>query len=1039
MSGIAATAGYWYYQTSGQKIAAGDASPGEVKVGEPLSKIQTKAARSQYFFRMLKDPGINAIPPNIRNRELRLARQQPTRSQNPIRIKQKDGTFASLEFNWQSAGPIDVGGRTRALGIDQTNPNIIIAGGTSGGIWKSVDGGSTWDLKTDPSQHMSVTSVAQDTTEPDTWYYTSGELRGNTAGDRSGLAGYFGTGVFKSTDNGDTWSKIPSTDDNDTAFNSPYDFITRVVVSPTTGSVFIASNGIGIYRSTDSQPFPSAQQSLPPPLLGTAGGHRYVDIAAGPDGRLVAALSEEQAGGSGANPGLFVSYNDGDDWIEITPDIENFPDTYQRSVIDIAPSAPDTVYVMTYVGGSGEDEDVRLHLVDLNDLQNGGTVQSEDRTEHIPDFGGEIGYMSTQSNYNMEIAVKPDDPDFVLLGGINLFRSRDGFSSSPPGGYGDNDKNEYWIGGYAKANDISKYPQQHPDQHVIKFHPNNPNIAWAGHDGGVSKTIDITGSSVSWENMNNGYVTTQFYAVDIPETPGDERLMGGTQDNGTPFFRFNSQQSQQTQSAVNIFTGDGGHAYFTPSYLFVSAQNGNVLRWQTDPSGNPSNFAYVTPIDARNQLFIHPYAVDPNDQDIMYYPDGDSLWRNIQIGEITNSSNPDGTSEGWNMITELSSSGAGSGHLITTLEVTQTPSDILYYGAYSVTGGQPHIYRLENASTSSDARDISIPGAENGSYPHDIAANPSNGNELLAVFSNYEVPSVFHSADGGDTWQNVEGNLTSVNEQAGPSVRSATIIEGETGTIYMLGTSTGIYSTTDLEVENIQWTQEGASSIGYTVTEHLSSRNIDGTIAAGTHGRGVFKGDFQSTVPNYRYITLDQYQAAPGEKININSTNLDFNPEGNIVLFSNTPAEIESISENQLTVIVPRVSNRVMDSQNANTNKLVQVQVKVGDQTISALQGFEILPPEEFELGQNFPNPFNPTTTIPIDLPTEAGVIIQIYDMSGRKVLEPVRRIYPPDNYNFEVDLSGLASGVYMYRVIALPQGETDERIIKTRKMTLIK
>ncbi|MDR8393539.1 T9SS type A sorting domain-containing protein [Aliifodinibius sp. S!AR15-10] len=1009
--------------------------------GASYSKIQTKVARSRYFFRMLRDPKMNAIPPNIRNRELNLARMQPTRDQYPMRIKRKDGTIAELEYEWEEAGPFDVGGRTRALGIDRTDPNVVIAGGTSGGIWKSTDGGTTWELKTDPSQHMSVTSLAQDPTSPNTWYYTSGELRGNTASDRSGSASYYGTGVFKSTDNGETWSKIPTTDDNDETFNSPYDFITRVVVSPTTGSVFIASNGIGIYRSTSSEPFPSSNGGIPNSVLGTIGGHRYCDIAVGTDGRLIAVLSSVKAGAQGGNPGVFVSYDDGDSWTEITSDIENFPNSHQRSVIDIAPSAPDTAYIMTYVGGSSEDEDVRLHFVDLTDHQNDGTIQSEDRTQHIPDFGGEVGFMSTQSNYNMEIAVKPDDPDFVTIGGINLFRSRDGFSSSPTLGYGETNKDEHWIGGYAKTNNITRYPQQHPDQHVVTFEPGNPDVAWTGHDGGLSKTTDITASSVSWEQMNNGYVTTQFYAVDIPEQPGDDRLMGGTQDNGTPFFRFDSQQSQQTQPAENIFTGDGGYSFFTPIFFYVSAQNGIVLRRSTDSNGNPGAFSYVHPSQASNQFFIHPYVVDPNgpnNNNIMYYPDSDTLWRNTQVGEISGNSSS-GTSEGWEIAAEVSSLTANQGYQISTLEVSKVPSDVLYFGAFSP-GGPPAMFRMNNASSSGTPEDISIPGAANGSYPHDIAINPSNGNELLAIFSNYGVPSVFHSTDGGDTWQDVEGNLDGVNTMAGPSVRSATIIPGESGTIYLLGTSTGIYSTTNLD-DDTKWIQEGSNSIGFTVVEYLASRTTDGTIAAGSHGRGIFKGNFQGTVANSPAITLQQAEARSGQEVTITSVNFSFNtePEENDVLFGEVPAEVVDASANQLTVVVPRISSRVKKDDSVVGNNLVQIKVTAGGQTVTYASTFEILPPEEFELGPNFPNPFNPTTTIPVDLPSESGVIIQVFDMSGRKVLEPVRRVYEPNNYNFEVDLSGLASGVYIYRVVAIPQDGSGDSIIKTRKMTLIK
>src|SRR5699024_5699599 len=134
--------------------------------------------------------------------------------------------------------------------------------------------------------------------------------------------------------------------------------------------------------------------------------HYYADVAVASDGTLVSVLSSADAGEPNNDPGIFVSIDDGDTWSEITP--PTLPDMHQRSVIAIAPSDPDIVYILTYVDGTGEDEDVRFHYLNLS------TGQSEDRSDNLPDFGGEVGYMSTQSNYNMVVAVKPDDPDFVL-------------------------------------------------------------------------------------------------------------------------------------------------------------------------------------------------------------------------------------------------------------------------------------------------------------------------------------------------------------------------------------------------------------------------------------------------------------------------------------------------------------------------------------------------------------------------------------------------------------------------------------------------
>ncbi|MDX1639053.1 MAG: hypothetical protein R3281_13855, partial [Balneolaceae bacterium] len=748
-----------------------------------VSRKEMNAQRADYFFRLLRDPDINAIPENIRSRELNHARRQPTRIQHPLRIKQKDGTLATAEYTWASAGPTDVGGRTRALGIDSRDPDIILAGGVSGGMWKSVDGGRSWDLKTDPSQNQSVTSLAQDPTDPDTWYYTSGELRGQSAADRGNRSFYWGDGVYKSTDNGDSWRLLPNASSDEDFRVDKFNTISRIVISPATGSIFIASNGFGIYRSTDDGgSFPS------PPLLGARGEQYWADIDVARDGRLIATLSERTfgSGGTSYTPGVFASYDDGDSWINVTP--ATFPDNHERSVVAFAPSAPDTAYVLTYVSGTGADEDIRFHMIDLNNLQNGGTVQSDDRSLNLPDFGESVGYMSTQQNYNMVVAVKPDDPEFVLVGGINLFRSEDGFATAPrdtdnDGVDNDSEKDAFWVGGYAKPNNVSQYPGQHADQHVVVFQPGNTGVAWTGHDGGLSRTDDITAPAVEWDNMDRGYITTQFYSADIPDNPSDQRLLGGTQDNGSPFFSYNSQ-TNSADGASDLSSGDGGYAYFTNSYLYVSRQNGDIIQYLTGAEGeltSPPYFAFVHPKEAEDQFFVHPYAVDPTDENIMYYPDQRRLWRNTSLSSIDRNNDPDGITQGWESFNAV----IGAAYAITALEVTTRPSDILYYGA-SAEQMPPKIYRLENASSSTSPAEVSIPGAPDGAYVHDFAINPAGGDELMVIFSNYGIPSIYYTQDGGQTWTDVEGNLAGdgTSSDAGPSIRSGLIIPAENGTIY---------------------------------------------------------------------------------------------------------------------------------------------------------------------------------------------------------------------------------------------------------------
>lgn len=989
-----------------------------------LSRTEMNRARDEYFFRLMRDPATNRIPANIRNRELQFAKTLPTAQQVKRRAKSINPIIEAIDYNWVAAGPFDVGGRTRALAVDQRAPNIILAGGVSGGMWKSIDGGSSWQITNPDFANLSVTDIVQDPQNPDTWYYASGEVIGNSANAIG--AAYYGAGIYKSTNNGDTWNLLPQASSNTKGLVDVFNTVSDITVSPTTGSVFIASVGFGIYRSTDGQSFSSN------PVLGTKGEQLFCDVAVASDGTLAAIISEasfddqqsEDPSHPNHNPGIFISSNDGQSWTEVTP--STFPDTYRRSVISFAPSNPDILYILALKGiNDTSNQGISFHEIDL------GTGTSEDRSANLPDFrdnsGDGSGNMNMQSGYNMVLAVKPDDPNFVIVGGTNLFRSTDGFATTPSGGYDGTDgsqKNQFWIGGYSKDNGFSSYPNHHPDQHSIAFDPNNPNQMWSGHDGGLSYTSDVTASSVAWNNQNNGYVTSQFYSAALPQDAADTRIMGGTQDNGTPYFKLGQQTSQST----DISSGDGGYTYFTGNHLYVSQQMGRVIRWANDFT----QLSYVYPSGASNQIFIHPYTIDPNDENVMYYPEGDHLWRNTELDQIPNGNSSSGTSTGWEELPDLN---LGTQYLITALAVSKVPGNILYYGGYS-SSQQPILKRLTNAKTAtSGATDISLPNNSElaGAYVKDLAINPINANEVIVVLSNYNITGLYHTTDGGQNWEAIEGNLTGNSSSPGPSLRSAAIIPAESGTIYLLGTTTGLYSTQLLDGSNTTWGQEASNEIGNAVTEELASRVSDGDIAAGTHGRGMFLGDFQGST-NAPFIVANPLKGRAGDSVILQANDFQFSSTAsdNIVTFGNRRATVLSATPSQLKVEIPR---GVLGRQ-ASSNS-VTITVKTNGQSIFTT--FEILPPNNFKLDQNYPNPFNPSTNIPFDITVDSRVSIVIYNMSGQKVLEPIRETdFNAGTYNQNIDLTGLASGVYIYRVITEPQSEGTKHI-ESKKMTFIK
>jgi len=802
----------------------------------PKESAEMKKARYEYFFRMIRDPATNQIPPNIRQRELAYARTLLERGQ-ALSV----GALAP-NFKWKEVGPLNVGGRTRALAVDVKNSKVIIAGGVSGGIWKSINSGNIWRLKNKHSQVLSITSVAQDPRpgHTKTWYYTTGEYRGNTASDRGTRARFFGSGLYKSVNNGDAW-KLMQTANDRTRFDSEFDYVSRVVVSPTTGSVFLASHIGRIYSSVDGGNSFS-------PVLGGWTDHFYTDVVIASNGTLIATLSAAGWNANPANsPGVYKSIDDGLIWTNITP--VSFPSSHVRSVIASAPSNPDVVYIMTYTGtaytaikASNGREDVRFHKINVS------TGESEDRSANLPDFGGKHGFMDTQTNYNMVVAVKPDDENFVLIGGTCLFRSRDGFATAPT------DIFDSWIGGYDPATPEAnyQYPNLHPDQHAIAFDPKNPNKMWCSHDGGLSFASNIkakvkasasSSSKFPWKDKNKKYITTQFYTVSIPDKKNDDRIMGGTQDNGTPFFRWGKVK---TRTSTDISSGDGSYGYFGNTFAYVSAQNGATDRLNYDSSGDPiysAGWSEITPKKATDQLFINPFVVDPKNEDVMIYVAGRVLWRNDRLSSIPPYEN--GTSIGWKKLNGLK---VPAKYSITALAISRNnPAHVLYYGA---SGGinstqRPKLYRLKNAHTATKgAKQISIKNAKlDGAYVHKIAVNPDDANEILVILSNYNIVGLYHSTNGGNKFTAVEGNLEGDEDNPGPSLRSATILPTLQGTIYIVGTSTGVYSTMQLNGSKTVWKQESANKIGNVVVEDITSRKADGSVAVGTHGRGIFIGN----------------------------------------------------------------------------------------------------------------------------------------------------------------------------------------------------
>ena len=752
-------------------------------------------ARIEFERRMLVDPVTGEIPENIRSKELQFASNLPTVES----VSLNKGNLAT----WSMRGPINRGGRTRALGIDlrtQTPPNItIIAGGVSGGIYKSIDNGTTWVNKLPANVIHSVTCLVQDTRpgQENTWYAGTGEALGSAGG--GGGASFRGDGVFKSIDNGETWTLLPSTTDgNVQSFNSVWRYVNNISVNQSTGSVFAAATN-AIMRSQDGGVSWN-------PVRSTAANTTMSDVQITSTGIIYAGIPD-----GFQDAGISWSADDGATWTNITPGgLTN----YQRIVMAIAPSNENILYVWTFTGAGATQTELWKY--------DASTTNWTNLTANLPPPDPDPNLVSgtnVQGSYNMVIKVKPDDENFVVVGSTNLYRSTDGFSTLVT--------SSGWIGGYATVNNVSQYANHHPDNHSLVF-LNSPNssVLYSGHDGGISRTDDVTQAAVVWSDLGRGYITSQFYAIGIePVTANDKVIAGGTQDNGN-YTTFSGDFNTDW-----VDWGHGGDGAFaevrkisaTTYTIYLEAQNGWLWRQQYATNGTLTADDLIEPPIGGPFAFVNPFVLDLNNADVMYFTAG--------VGAIRSTNVSSATPPTWQTL-----SNATTGNTVTALSISKTVANRLYVGTDS-----GEILKIDGANTG-DPVAVNISAGLPMGYVNCIYVDPANADNIIAVLSNYSVISLWSSINGGTNWADISGNLEQNPDGSGngPSCRWVSSVNANGTMKYFVATSTGLYSTTNLNGAATVWAQEGPNTIGNVVCTMVLGRDVDDYAVVGTHGMGVF-------------------------------------------------------------------------------------------------------------------------------------------------------------------------------------------------------
>jgi len=777
--------------------------------------------RQDWFYRQRAFP-LSAIPGGAYQRAFQGLDQM---IQNEARLRAGRGALnpksangaevAASNTQWTPIGPQPTltpfaypisAGRVSALAVDPGNANVVYLGAAQGGVWKTTDGGTNWIPKTDSQTTLAVGSIALDPSNSSIVYVGTGEEV--FSGDS-----YYGAGILKSIDGGSTWTQLGAS-----TFGGPFSTtlggarIGSIAVHPTNGQIVLAaaqffSSGVpnGIFRSTD-------------------GGTTWTNVLSGAPGTGVVFDGNNAYAALGsiignANNGVYKSTDGGANWARAdAAGATKLPTTdVGRIALAIAPSSPLTLYAGIQNSGTNFGD-----LLGLFKSVDGGVNWTQVTTN--PD------YCTPQCWYDNVIRVAPTNASAVYLGGsagpgnlTSLFRSLDGGTT--------------WTNITSGANGVIL----HVDHHALAFSGDSTKF-FAGNDGGVWSTTDMTGASVNWTNLNNTLSITQFYGGLSIHPTDVNTSFAGTQDNGI--------QKYTGGLAWNYSTcGDGGWSAFDsvqPSTVYAACQDIDIRKSTTGGASWSSAVNGITNSD-RGQ-FIPPLVVDPSNPLNVYFGTF-RVYQSINGAGLWTPISPD-----------LASPSTTAN--VTTIAVAPSDSNTVYAGT-----GNSKVQVTTNAlagagATWTDRSSASLPPR----FVTQIAVAPANPLIAYVTFSGFSgfadtKGHVFKTTTGGTSWTDISGNLpnTPVND---------IVIDPDLANTFYVGTDVGVFRTTD---GGVTWSTlvTGLPRVAvFSLKLHRTSR----TLRAATHGRGVW--DLLVPLPPAPTVTINQAagQADPANASPINFT-----------------------------------------------------------------------------------------------------------------------------------------------------------------------
>lgn len=512
-------------------------------------------------------------------------------------------------------------------------------------------------------------------------------------------------------------------------------------------TLFLASND-GLYRTTDGA---ESWQSV------LNGNIREVEFH--PENpEIVYAVSNR----------FYRSENGGTSFSTIN---DGFPSSSQINRLSLAVSAvtPDYVYVL-----AGEEATSGYRGTYFSD-NTGLSFTEQSAQPNIMGYSTDGSSSGGQSWFDIALAASQTNPFRIVTGGINVWRSNNaGVDYSPQ---------SHWV-----------FPSQigytHADIHFLRYYGNR---LYCGSDGGIFVS---TNDGNSWTDLSAGIGNTQLYRMAFSESE-PYNIMVGTQDNGTNLLN--------SQTFTHLLGGDGNGAAVNddnPDVLYAAYPYGSITM-STDAGASFEGIS--DPID-ENGLWVTPFVLDPNNQNILY-AGYQNIWKHTE-------------QDGWEVI---SSFGGGS---FRALAVAPSNSDYLYAARGST------LYMTSDGGTSWENISTDLPNLN----ITDIAVSPTNPEYLIVTCSGYTNGNkVYASSNAGGSFENISYNLPNIPANA------VTFDNTSENGVYV-GTDIGVFYTND----NLANWIDFMDGLPRTKVRQLLISESIGKIRAGTFGRGIWESDLYS-------------------------------------------------------------------------------------------------------------------------------------------------------------------------------------------------